>query len=277
MKDENSLATEFLQRHPVEATRLLEQLPAEDVAALLGSLTSERTVPLLMAMLPEPAALVLKTMEPASAAALLSKLTPIHGGRLYRLLGGERQQALSEHLDKNTLRRLRHYASYAALSVGDLMEPHVIMLPVSIHVAEALRRIERIEQTIPCDVYVVDDNHKLVGQIELGRLLTTDHRIRLGEMMNTHVQPLAVQAGVESLLAHPAWQRSRRLPVVERDDTLVGVLEYSRVLELIEEGRHERHEERGGLASLLGLYWLTVVQLLESLFSLAGADKGEKS
>jgi len=276
MNNDHPLSMEFLRLYPFEAARVLEEIAADDVAALFNDLALELIAPVLAAMLPDRAALSLKAMDPTLAAKSLSEISPSQAARIYRLLTPEVQQVLAKLMSAKTLRRIRHFINYAAISAGDLMEPNVPMLPVDVTVAEAIRRIERLDQAVACEIYVVDDAHRLLGQLELGRLLISNHHAKVKDVMNRRPQPLAVHATAEALLSHPGWQRRRCLPVVDRDNTLVGILDFTRVQEVNDNRERTYRDTSGGLVSVVGLYWLTIIQLLDSLFSMAGAGKGEK-
>jgi len=276
MKTDNPLTNEFILAYPHDAARVLEELPVVDGAALLDSLKTEVSALVLAAMLPERAAQSLMLMSSVTAAKALVTIQASHAARVYRLLAPQSREAISKEIPVKALRRIRHFINYAAVSAGDLMDSNVSVLPVTVSVGEAIRRIERFERPAACEIYLVDEAHRLLGQVELGRLLTLNHNAKLSDVMNRKVQPLATHAMAEALLSHPAWQQRRRLPVVERDNTLAGVLDHSRVQELNMRNQRSYHDTTGGLVSLVGLYWISVIQLLDSLFGMAGVGRGER-
>lgn len=276
MKMDYPLTTDFLQLYPYEAARVLEEVGAEDVAALFNSMPTELIAPVVAVMLPEPAAQGLMLTTPVVATKILAQIQASNAARIFRFLTPQSQEVISKEMSSKILRRMRHYFDFERVSAGDLMESDVSMLPLNISVAEAIRRVERYDQPPACEIYVVDDEHRLVGQIGIGRLITVSRHAQLGDVINRHTQALSVHAMAESLLLHPAWRRWRRLPVIERDNTLVGVLDYVHVQEFSVRSDRTYRDTGGGLVSLVGLYWLSVIQLLDSLFSLAGARKGER-
>jgi hypothetical protein len=94
--------------------------------------------------------------------------------------------------------------------------------------------------------------------------------------MNRKTQPISIHATVETLLTHPAWLMRRRLPVVERDNTLSGALDYTSLQDAVgEAGGMASRDPLENLLSLAGLYWLTVAQLLNSMLGIAGSRKGD--
>lgn len=277
MKVDNPLSREFLLGYPTEAARVLEHVSGEHVAALFNELPPQTGAPVVASMLPEMAAACLGLMEALPAAKLLTELPVASAARIYRLLAPAKQDELSGHFSEKTRNRLRRYLKYPPASAGALMDPAISMLPDNVTVAEAIRRIERFGHPVSCEIYIIDDAHHLVGMIELGRLMTSSHHARLRDIMSRKTQPVSMHATAETLLSHPGWATRRRLPVVERDNTLAGVLDYTFLQEAIgNTGIVRPRDPLENLLSLAGLYWLSVAQLLDSMLSIARPGGGER-
>ena len=276
MNVDNSLSREFLSLYPVEAARVLEQIKKEDAAAFLTKIPSENVAVILEAMLPPLAASCLGSLEAVQAAKLLQTIPGSAAARIYRLMNLEKQKELSTHLSKKYISRMRRILDYASLSAGDMMNPNVDMLPESLTVADAIRRMERYRQSVKCEIVVVDNNHRFVGVVDLSKLLTSKQNTKLSDIMSRSVRSVSVHATAEKLSAHPGWKGRQRLPVVESDNTLVGILDYARVKEIVDKEQGVVLEPTGNIMSLAGLYWLSMVQLLDSLLNIAAIKKGDK-
>ena len=278
MKVDNPLSRDFLVRYPVEAARTLEQVSASHVAALFSELPLQLSVPVMAAMLPGKAASCLASMTDVSAAKLLADLPIASAARIYRLLSQSKQNSVSTHLSQKVHTQLQHYLDFPSTSVGALLDSVIEMLPQNVTVADAIRHIERLEHSISNEIYIIDDKHKLVGMVELGKLLTTNRNARLGDIMSRKTQPIYAHVTAQSLLLHPGWATRRRLPVIDRDDTLLGVLHYTSLLDSAGgmDTLHAR-DPLENLLSLASLYWLSVAQLMDSVLSITRTDRGDKS
>lgn len=277
MKIDNPLSKEFLLSYPRDAARVLEKVSEEHVAALFTELPQQTSAPVMAFMSPENASACLGQMTVQSAAKLLAELPISFAARVYRLLAAEKQDAMLALLTENTRKRLRRYLRYPAQSAGALLNPKVDTLPENVTVAEAIHRIEQLGRTASCDIYIIDDTHHLVGLIELGKLLTSNHHVRMRDIMSRKSQSVFTNASAETLLSHPGWKTRRRLPVVERDNTLVGTLDYNHLRDSVGETEAANTPDPlQNLLSLAGLYWLSLAQLLDSLLSIPGSDKGRR-
>jgi Mg/Co/Ni transporter MgtE len=277
MSVENSMSLQFLTRHPVDAARVLEQLSPLDVAALFEETPTNVAATALAAMLANSSAACLSVMDPETAAALLDSMPVTNAARIFSLLSQEKQKVLSKELSAKTRKRILRFLSYRALSAGDLMNPNVDMLMENLTVADAIRRIERHRQSVKCEIYIVDKLHRFLGFVDLGNLMTSRQQVRLRDIMGRSLPTVSVHASSESLLNNSSWAGRRRLPVVESDNTLVGILDYERVKEAVDKDYNQNRDPMENLFSLAGLYWLTLVQLLDSMLNIAVVKKGDNS
>lgn len=277
MNIDNPLTRDFLLNHPVEAARTLEQVSAEHVAALFTELPSQQVVLVLSAMLPAVAAACLEKTPHVIAARLLTQLPVSSAARLYRLLVHAKQDEISAHFSDETFSRIRHNMVYPDKSAAALRDSRIDVLPQNINVAEAIHRIGRLDHAINCEVYIIDESHHLVGLIKLGKLLASDHQTSLRDIMQRKTQPVSAHTPAETLLSHPGWAIHRRLPVVERDGTLIGALEFSRVRDSVSEVEVARSRDPlENMLSLASLYWLSMAQLMDGVLSITRSDKGDR-
>lgn len=277
MNVDNSLTLEFLHDYPEEAARVLEQVSAKHVAALFSALAPQTVAPVMAALIPAKAASCIELIEALPASKLVSKLPVSSAARIFRLLSSSRRNALSALLADKTRRRIHHYLAYSPSSAGVLLDPQIDMLSDSLTVAEAVHRIENADRSVSCEIYIINDAHHLVGTINLGSLMTSSRHARLRDIMDRKTQPVSVHAPLETLLSHPGWTARRRLPMVERDNTLAGALDYGRLQEAIGDTKVVgRRDPLENFLSLASLYWLSVAQLMDSVLGATRLDKGKQ-
>ncbi|MCW8901670.1 MAG: hypothetical protein OQK75_02750 [Gammaproteobacteria bacterium] len=278
MKVDNALSLKYLLEFPAEAARVLEQAAAEDVAALFSEFPVQTIVPVLATMLSEKAASCVELMDDMFSAKLLSAMSVSSAARIYHLLSESKQKSLESFISDKTQKQIHQYLKYPALSAGALLQNKVDMLPVNITVADANRRIGHLEHAVSCEIYIVNDAHQLQGMVELGRLLKSSHHLLLRDIMIRKTQPVSAHAMAESLLSHPGWITRRRLPVIERDNTLLGVLEYKRLQKIfIDINKTSTNDPVENIFSLTHLYWTTLAQLLNSLFTVTSSGNATKT
>lgn len=275
MKVDNPLTREYMLNYPADAARALEQVSAEHVAALLDELPAKTGATVMASMLPDKVTACLEIIPTVSAAKLLTELPLSFAVRVFRLLAAEKRDEVSPLLSDRTRKHIYRHLKYPSASVGSLLNPVIDMLPENITVAAAIRHIERLKHSVSCEIYIIDDAQHLVGKIELGQLLKADHHGMLRDIMSRKTQRVSVHASAETLLEHPGWLTRHSLPVVDRDNTLLGLLEHSRLQNAFAEidNSRSRSDPLDNVLSIAGLYWLIVAQLMSSVFSISRPEK----
>lgn len=255
-------------RYPLQAARVLEQIASVDAAAFLQGSEPNIAKHVVAAMFPNIAASCLANMNAQPAAKLLNEMPVSNTARIYRLFNKEKQQELSKFLTSKNRTRIKRLLSYASLSAGELMNPNVDMLLENFSVADAIRRIEQYQRSVKCEIFVVDYAHRFLGIVDLGKLLIAKQNTKLRDIMSREIRPLSVNMSSDRLISHPGWVTRQRLPVLDSDNTLLGILDYSRVKQVSGHESELPQDPMENLVSLASLYWLSSIQLLESLLSI---------
>lgn len=276
MKVDNPLSKTFMVDFPQDAARILEQVPLSHVAVLL-ELIPESVSPVICAMLPGRIAACIEIMSEAPAVKIMSNIPVASSSRIFKLLSTTKQQVLMSHLTPRDAQKILRFIDFSSATAGAILNSVVNMLPQSLTVAEAIRRMEASHSLVDGDLYIVDESHKLVGVLNPAVLLVTNHHLRLKEIMKRKTYSVSVHAMKEALLEHPGWKNRLSLPVVDRDNTLLGVLDYSDLKESLGDARSVTpFDPLDGLLSMMSVFWKAIGQLLDSLFSISEIKKEDK-
>lgn len=274
MRADNPMTLAFLLRYPVEAARILEQLSSAQVAALVSELPTGARTPVLAVMLPERLAASLLVLPPQMASAILAELPLSSAARAYQQLTPSDKQALSAWLPKDSLKRIRQFTRYPADSVGALCMTAIDSLPQEMTVHDALRRLEQNGHPIDSEIYITDDQHHLRGYIETGKLIAARHPLRLHEVMTRKTHAINAQLSADTVLSNPGWKNRLQLPVVDRDNILIGALNLQSVRDALGNASYTGPQSpMDTLFSFAGLYWQVMAQLLDSALNISPPKK----
>ena len=278
MKANNKLTSEFLTRHPAESARVLEQLPSAQVAAFLMELETSAATSVIAAMLPEKTAACCEFITAKQLAIFVSSIPTVTAAGILRLLTKAKRDEIAATLSDKSWREIKRHLKFSSSSVGARMNSQVNILPAEISVAEAVKRVAHFSGDHSGEIYITDNNHRLVGSIEAVKLLKSSQHVRLTSVMNSKVKKLSALADAATLVNHPGWLKHRRLPVVDRDQTLVGVLDYDAVQEANRENVYSAQPRPLENLMALGVfYWIHAAQLLVGIFSVVTRGQEEKS
>jgi len=135
--------------------------------------------------------------------------------------------------ERNEIRRLWQYAEGTA---GAVMTTEYAFLPGQITVGTALERL-RLQspnkETIYY-IYITDDSRHLLGMISLRDLIMSKPNARLDTLMQGNVISVKHDMEVEAVAALISKYDFLALPVVDREDRLLGIITVDDVIDIIE-------------------------------------------
>ncbi|MFC1614367.1 magnesium transporter MgtE N-terminal domain-containing protein [Gemmatimonadota bacterium] len=233
MNSEIILSRSFLESHPFDAARVLENLNPAEVAELLQKFPPKSV-----------AAPVLQLMDIVSASECLSKWSdensegvlsflPLHyTARLLRRMEEENRNRLLKQVSEEKLKSIRTLLRFPDNTAGALMDPRILALPEDISIGEAQKRIQRKLRDTFYYIFIVSRDDRLVGVIDLRELMFADRKQSLSSAMHRSVERISARAKQEAILSHPGWRRLHTLPVVDDKETFLGVIRYQTMREI---------------------------------------------
>lgn len=138
--------------------------------------------------------------------------------------------------------------------VASLMTSHFVDVLATISVAEALKQYRAQNAEIDKDVhsiYVVDENHKLVGALSLSVVVGADPEKKVGDLLGK--EP-AISATIDEHTHEVAGRMQQlnivELPVVDKQGRLVGVIPSDLAMEAIREETTDEIFDRVGIIDM---------------------------
>jgi Mg/Co/Ni transporter MgtE len=214
----------------------LERIPPADLTELLQVSEPTSLVPTLTSLAPELVATLLSALPTSQATALLAQLPLEYSVLVLRQMAPAERTALLEGFDPETARPLTSRLTYAPGTVGALMDPFALTLPVDISIAEALERLRSsLSKREGPYVYLVDREHHLVGTLSFHALIAADPDAALVSVMHSQLIKVAPSTSEASLLRGSYWRELRAVPVVDAHGVLLGLVRYATVRRLQED------------------------------------------
>jgi len=269
MADVETLTLAYVASHPSEAARVLEQRPPFEAAAVFARLPARAMAPALAAMLPTAAARVIAALGDHVALGLLTAAGAQGAVAVLRHLPGPRRSRLIEGLPTTTALAARLLLGYPDDTVGAWADPQVVALAPALDAQDAFARV-RAEQEGEAEwVYVVGEDQRLLGVVDLATLVRAPDWRTLDALMHPPAATLSAVMSLAAAAAHPAWGRVSELPVVARGERLIGALRLSILEEAL--GRSGGHGDEQG-HTLAGFaargYWDAVSGLVRAFLAL---------
>ena len=209
---------------------VFEQLDAADQEALMRSFTEEATIEMITELDPDDRVRLLDELPAAVAKRMLAALSPEEREATNLLMGYEEKTA------------------------GRIMTPEYVRLQKDISVAEAAKKIKETagdKETI-YTLYITDEARKLEGVLSLRELFFAEADAEIGSIMLEN--PARVSTDDDQEEAARTLQRLDLLsiPVVDKEDRLVGIITVDDAMDVIEEETTQDIFNQAGLADVTG-------------------------
>lgn len=223
----------FNQVSRSERTALLRHLPKQSLPRVFTRLDTTHKEALLKELNDEEIQELLKALKPDERVNLLVDVSKRLSKRLLKLLEPE------------DLAEAKKLLSYPKNSVGRLMTPHFVAIKKEWDVAQVLAHMkERAKESETINiVYVVDSAWKLLGQVELNKIILAEPTDSVSSIIDNHVAPLNTHSDQERAIRYIVDHRVPALPVVESDGSLVGIVTFDDIADIaIEETTEDIHK-----------------------------------
>jgi magnesium transporter len=232
---EVALTHRFLLDHPYEAARLFEGMPAHDAAALIALQPSHAALRAWEALSPDVARDVLAQLPDALAVHLLAEAEPVVAVAVLAQMQREAKADWLQRINPEVAKELHDLLAYAEDCAGRMMDPRVSPLRQGMTVVEAIERLRLIRRDGLRELFVVDDDGRLSGRVEVQDLALSAPDLPLVDITRSvvaFVNDLDPREDVvETLQKHPITA----LPVVNVSGRFMGVIRQAELMTAVEE------------------------------------------
>jgi magnesium transporter len=230
-------AVEDVDAH--EAARMLNQLPADQAGAIVPLLEPQRKARIVAEMDAGRAARILESMPVEEATAVLSAMDPDDRVDILDELPGDKHDELVAGLDAEDRAEVLELEKYEPDSAGGIMTTEVTYLYRHLTVGNAIDQLRRFHEELEqmFYVYVIDSRHHLVGVLSMRDLILARPEQRLREIMIPRDRVRALPADMDQEEVAELFRRYHYLamPVVDRQDRLVGLVTVDDVVDVLQE------------------------------------------
>lgn len=179
---------------------------------------------------------------------IVDKMSPDDRARLFDELPAKFVTRLLEQLSPAERQATAQLLGYESGTAGRIMTPELISLKENFTATQALERIRRLANATETIyyLYVTDAARRLTGILSLRELVTAQPQQTIGEIMTREV--VFVYTGTDQEEVARLIQRYDFLavPVVDREQRLVGIITVDDVIDILEQETTEDIYALGG-------------------------------
>lgn len=227
------LALIFTSLPDTQKSVFLKHLSVAVIADLIKELNHSQQLELLKRLTTEKVNQVLDEMDNDDLAPLLHDLSP------------HKMKAFLQGMKKEEAAFVQHLMTYPPETAGRLMTNRFVWIHSSYLVQEAIEKIKSFAvyaETINY-IYVVNENHKLVGVVSYRDLLFADTKETMKNIMCSRVITVPVLTDQEEVAHLMRRYDFLAIPVVNDEGILLGIVTFDDVLDILHQEANEDIEK----------------------------------
>jgi magnesium transporter len=240
--------TKLADLHPADIADILEQLDVEDAGAVLDRLSTETAADTLNEVETPLQSELLSELDPRRASDLLEQLAPDDAADILSDMPREEAERLLSLMPAGNAQSIRELLRYGAKTAGGIMTTEVFSLSEHLTCEETLVYLRRSSEHLEMiyNLYVVDDEHRLVGVVSLRELVVADPATHLEDLMDRDVIKVSTDTDQEEVARIIAKYDLLGVPVVDNENHLVGLITVDDVIDVLHEEEAEDFSEIAG-------------------------------
>ncbi len=239
----------------------LKNLNSVDISSLFDELKGEEIILMYRLLEKEKAAEVFTELDSDIQEKLIGVLTDKELKDVVDELYFDDAVDIIEEMPSNVVKRiLKHIApedrqiinkllQYPDDSAGSMMTTEFIDLKENMTVEEALDKIKKIgvDSETVYNCYVLSTTRKIVGVITLEKLLLSDLNETISEIMDRSIIKISTMEDQENVANMFDKYDEYALPVVDKEDRLVGIITIDDALAILKEEQEEDFEKMAAM------------------------------
>ena len=264
-RDYHALRAILAEENEVDVAEALAELPQEKAVVAFRTLPKELAAEVFSNLPPETQQVIIQSATDQELSAIVEELYVDDAVDMLEELPANVVKRVLKNAGPDTRRLINQYLNYPENSVGSIMTAEFTDLRQSMTVMEAIDHIRRTgadsESIYTC--YVTNASRKLEGVLTIRELLLAKDDQRVGDLMETDVITAETTEDQEEAVARMMKYDFISLPVVDKEQRLVGIVTVDDVMDVMEEEATEDFEKMAAMAPSEKPYLKT------SVFSLA--------
>lgn len=182
---------------------------------------------------------------------IIDKMSPDDRARLFDELPAKVVRRVLEQMSEHERKATNLLLGYQEDTAGRIMTPEYIALKENLTVSDAIQRIKRVGKVseLIYYIYVTDPARHLLGIVSLRDLVLSPEETPLSDIVTRDVISVNTDTDQEEVARFIQRYDLLAIPVVDREQRLVGVVTVDDVMDIVEQETTEDIYTLGGLQS----------------------------
>lgn len=220
--------------HPVDLADVLEEMEHEQRVEIFSGMDTARASDTLEEIDPSVQRALVSSLGKEKVAELIDEMTPGQAADVLSVLPWEDAKAILEFIDKDDAAKIESILEKGEEKIINYASSNFIKVYPSVSVLDAQEEYAHIAKGKEAIMYlyVIDNDDKLLGVVDIKDLLKEADQSLLGEIMDDIIVSLKPETTLREASVLFDRYDFRALPVVDPNGRIVGVVPYRDVMKL---------------------------------------------
>lgn len=249
-RDYRSLRAALAEENEVDIADFIERLPQEKATLAFRTLPKELAAEVFSNLPPETQQVIVGSITDKELSAIVEDLFVDDAVDMLEELPASVVKRVLKSAAPETRSLINQFLNYPENSVGSIMTAEFIDLRKSMTVQDAIKRIRRTgeDSELIYTCYVIDDRRLLEGVVTVKDLLLAQDDETIGALMEPDVITAETTEDREEAVQRMMKYDFISMPVVDRENRLVGIVTVDDVMDVMEEEATEDFEKMAAMA-----------------------------
>ncbi len=236
-KDDKAVSSFISLFHPSDIAKLLTGLEDEEKIALFGLLPPETASDVLLEVDEHTREKFIASISKAELTEIVDEMATDDAADVIAELPHEEAKTVLEGIGWEESTEVQKLLKYPEDTAGGIMQTEMVMVSENATIQETIEQVRtKSEEMLNIhNVFVVDNATRLIGIVPLEKLILTKPHLPVKDIMNS--KPVKVLAETDQEDVARMFQKYDlvTLPVIDKDERLLGRITIDDVMDVIEE------------------------------------------
>jgi magnesium transporter len=243
------LAQVIEDAHAADLAEALRDLPKDQQSTLFRLLPRDKAGDVLASLDDAPLLEMARALDEVEISSILERMPADDAALVVDELPAEQAEKVLDLMEEEKSEEVQELLEFGDKQAGRIMSPDVLAVHERDSIGQAIDHVRKAPQAESAHwLYVVDDHEHLVGALPLRRLITADPATPVGLLCETELVSVPAEMDQEDVARLVAKYDLVSVPVVNRDNRLLGVITVDDVIDVIREEATEDIQRFGGAA-----------------------------
>lgn len=219
--------------HPSDIADIIEELGGSTRASIFSALDEEKAADVLEEMEPAAQISLIESLPIEKAADILEKMPANEAADIIEELEDEKAELLLKEMDLESSQDVRELLEYEGHEVGSLMTTEILAFNLNQTTEDVINdlRMKKPEAESLYNLFVVDENERLVATFSLRDLVVSPPNFRLEEIMKKNPIFIYDTQKIDDIAEIISKYNLLAIPVVDSNNKLEGMVVIDDVIE----------------------------------------------